>query len=301
MINLLEAIKTTIERFIVGRIAITTNLLTGDTQITVTSTRRFKLNDRLAILNKPQPDQPTTAEIKQITCIPDNRTIIIDEPLSRDYPLITSAIEKTHYGSFLDGIYLGNPQSLPNYPAITIELESKQNEPLTLENTTETYNVLITVYSLASDFESQYKTMLHYASEIEHSLFRTMHPLVQPYRALTLAENVEPTDSLIRITEDCHLPRNTILFLESVDNTRQVRVKDNLGNNIVQLTEPTGNSFAVNDSVIQPGRWFYVTYCEQINVGTINSTDGVLKMAQLRYICKEERRRFGKNDPLYVH
>ena len=171
MLSLLESVKTIIERYIVGKTPITANIEAGDTTIKVASVRRFNIGDTIAIYNKPAADSASLADIRTIADKPDCFTLIVDSPLTQDYPETTSGIEKCHFGTFLDGIYLGNPATLPAYPSIAIELDEKENEGLTLESTSETATILIWVFADAADYENQYRLMVHYAQQIENALW----------------------------------------------------------------------------------------------------------------------------------
>jgi len=137
MLDLLEAVKTTIEKFIIGRVTVTSDLAVGQTTIPVNTSRRFVEDDHIVIFQQPTENNPTTAEKKIITSIPDSTSIVIDEPLTTPYQNAT--IERQVYNHHVNGVYLGNPPTIPSYPAITIEAITKNNEWSTLGCTSETF------------------------------------------------------------------------------------------------------------------------------------------------------------------
>lgn len=301
MQNTLRAIKKTIERYVVGKQALTSDVSAGDIIIQVASSRRYKAGDQIAIYKKPAQNEASLADIRTITEIPSTEAIIVDEPLSQDYPAETSGVEKSHYGAFMDGIYIGDPAVLPGFPAITIDLRTKTNKTLTLESTSEEYDLAITVYSDATDYESQYLLMIHYAQEIENSLWRSLYPLVEPYDSAPLSEDVVPSDTMIRLTQAMTIPpcRDSSVFLEGSDRVSMLRVRADLGNLVYELATPVGSYFSAGDTVIRPTRYFYMTFPKQLQIGTINASQGPLKAAVLNYHMREERRRFaGFHDPM---
>lgn len=304
MLALLTAIKTIIERYIVGKVSLLTNAVKGDTVIEVASARRFNIGDLIAVYSKPAVDQSSLADIRTIVQVPDWQIIVIDKPLSQSFPKATSGIEKTWNRQFIDGVYIGNPPVLPAYPAITVEMIAKENEPLTLESTTEDYTIAITVFSDASDFQGQYGLMLKLAQEIENSLFRSLYPLVEPFDSAPLAEPVDVADRTIRLAETINaefpLQPNQDIFIESTDRLSHLRVCKNVGSLLYELTSIAYGPFNVGDLVIRPRRHFYMTFPERIDFADIDSKDGPLKAARLTYIAREERNRFrgGFRDPL---
>lgn len=296
MLNLLEAIKKVIERYVVGKTPILESINVGETAIKVASVRRFNLGDTIAIYNKPSTSDASIADIRTIVDKPDCFTLIVDSPLTQDYPESTSGIEKCHYGTFLNGIYVGNPNTLPGYPAIAIEADYKENSGLTLESTSEESTIFIWVFADATDYESQYKLMLHYAQQIETALWRTLYPLAEPYFSSALRYDASEGDLTISLTEPIGMAN---VFLEGIDHRGYYRINRDMGGDVYELTTPIRSPYCAGDAVISPRRHFYETKPESIDYGTINSESGPLKAALLTYVVKEEKRRYGGySDPL---
>jgi hypothetical protein len=302
MLDLLRAIRRIISRYIVNQRSIVADASPGDSTISVESVHRFNVGDQLAIYMRPEENAATEAEIKYITEIPDVNTLVLDSELTGSYAANDSAIEKTVAGTFLRGIYLGNPPILPAYPAITIHMMDKDNSPLTLDSTTEDFSVAITIWINSEDYDLQYQLMLYYASQIENSLFRSLYPLVEPYSVAYLADPVEPDDTLIHVAEGSPpLYPPCDAFLESPECVKLIRLAEDLGNGVYRLAFVQGKPFAAGDSVIRPHRAFYMTMPSGIKVADIQSADGPLTGARLIYVAKEERRRLrGYYDPMLV-
>lgn len=298
MLDIQRAIKKIIEKFIVNKVALTQAASTGSTTVYVASTRRFCVGEGVVVYHKAAADIAADGEVHVISDIVDRNTITLDTPLVADYPLANSFVEKligfeTGNQQFLDGVYIGDPAVIPRYPAITIDAKSRSSEWITLESTSEKYEIDITVYVTAADYESQYELMHAYVKAIEQGLFRSFYPLVEPYYSTTLASDLGADDSVVQVSDSSFLncPFLSWIFLESVDYLRSNRIKRILSSDVFELQFPTGLEFSAGDSIIRPTRHIYNTLPHTTQYGTVNK-DTMLKAATISYTAQEERRRF---------
>ena len=293
MIELQKAIKKIIERFIINKTPVTSALSKGDTTIPVESSRRYECGDIVVVFHKPSFDQRAEGEVHTITDIPNKDNIIIDSGLIENYSLSNSFVEKMVGGTFLEAVYLGDPEVIPQYPAITVDAKTKSNSWFTLESTQEEFTIEISVYVEADQYESQYELMHTYTKAIENALFRSFYPLVEPYDSTTLAEDVEPDDKIIRLDDQDMLlcGQSGWIFLENYDYLRSNRVTESLGNGAYELTIPASRRFNKGDLVIRPRRHFFNTLPAQVQYGTVNKGT-TLKAAVITYNATEEIRRF---------
>lgn len=293
MLQLQEALKRIIERYIVNIVPFSEAISAGSTTIPIMSSRRFKNCDQVVIYNQAVLDATGEGEIREITCIPDRNSVQINIPLLDAYTANTSFIQKLVGGQFVQGIYLGDPAKISHYPGITIDAMEKKNEWFTLSSTSETYQIDITIYVKEADYEKSYRLMHIYAKQIERALFRSLYPLAEPFDTATLAEAVGRTDTVIRITDYQDLANHLggFLFLENWDSLRSNRILRALGAGVFELVLPIGDDFAAGDTVIQPGRHFYNSFPRGIKYGTINQESGVFKAAVISYMAQEEVKR----------
>ena len=294
MLQLQEAIKKIIERYIVNLVPFSDAVAASSTTIPILSSGRFKLCDQVVIYSQARLDATGEAEIRTISCIPDRNTIELDEGLLDAYPAGTSFVQKLVGGNFVQAIYLGEPAKISHYPAITINATEKSNEWFTLSSTSETFQIDITIFTEAADYEASYRLMHIYAKQIETALFRSLYPLAEPYDTAILAQAVTPTDTIIQITDFQDLVNHLTgyLFLESWDNLRSNRIKRIISSGVFELAMPVGGDFAAGDTVIQPGRHFYNAFPRGIKFGTINQESTVFKAAVISYMAQEEVKRF---------
>lgn len=301
MLQLLESLQTIIERFIVNVRSISAPITSGECTIPLDSSKRFQNGDEIVIYEAGKLQETGKGEIRTIDCLPDRNSIRITEGIVDDYPLGTGFVQKLISGKFIQAIYIGEPGKIQMYPAISINARSKENEWFTLESTSETFNVDITIYTEAGDYEESYRLMHTYAKKIETALFRSLYPLVDPADIAILAEDIGPGDTIFRITDQQDLIAGQLgwLFFESADFLRFSRVKEVLEPDVFELQMALGSPFSAGDKIIRPRRHMYNAFPRGISYGTINAETVVLKAAVISYMAQEEvRRQFPYVDPL---
>lgn len=306
MLDILKSIKKIIDKFIVNNISLTAPVSIGSTTVTVQSVRRFCIGDGVVVYHKPSPTIQAEGEVHTIVDIPDTNTLELDSPLVSSYPLENSFVQKllgfeSGNQQFLEATYLGEPSVIPRFPAITINAKSRTSQWLTLESTSEKYDIDITVYVTAADYETQYELMHAYIKAIESSLFRSFYPLVEPYDTTMLLQDVDANDTEIVVTDTNFLvcPSLSWIWLESVDYLRPNRIKRILSSNVFELQFPTNRDFSAGDLVIRPHRHIYNTLPASTQYGTVNSDAGMLKAGVISFVAEEEVRRFTPHlDPL---
>ena len=304
MLEILNAIKRIIERFIINMTPLREAVSSGDTFIPLPRTRRFRCGDVVVIYNRPSQLNQPEGEVHVATQICEDG-IVIDTPLVASYPVNDSYVEKMigyEHGNeaWLDGIYIGEPEVILKYPAITINGVSRSSQWFTIETTRETYDIDITVYVLAADYQAQMELMYTYVKQIEDSLFRSFYPLVEPYVAVNIIEPVKPGDTIVR-TDNSDLISSKgacWVFLEGNDYLKSNSIVADLGGGVYQLQIPVAFDFAVGDKLIQPWRHMFNSLPKGTQYGTVNKNT-MLKAGKISYLIEEEVwRRAPYIDPL---
>lgn len=295
MLALLDSIKKIIEKFIIAQTQMSSSISAGSVEIPVETTRRFQLKDEVAIYDSDVLAATGEGEIRTINCIDGNaNTITVDEVLVDGYSASTGYVQKMIGERFVQSVYIGDPGKASHYPAISVNASNKDNSWLTLESTNEVFNVDITVFVDASDYEKSYRLMHVYAERIERALFRSLYPLVEPFDVAFLANAVAANDNVIRITDqnDLYPGQLGMIWLESVNFLRFNKVKSILQPGVFELFNPVSKPFNVGDKVIRPRRHMYDAFPRGIQYGTINQESGVFKAAKISYMATEEKKRF---------
>jgi hypothetical protein len=292
-----KAYRKIIARYVVNERSLVSAIQSGDRLIHLESARRFVSGEKVVIIN------PTTekGEIVVIDSIPDRWTLKTVEPIIASYD--DSCIVRKILGyesgieQYIRGIYLGDPAVISHFPAITINAKSRSSEWMTLESTKETYNIDISVFVQAADYESQYEMMMVYTHAIESALFRSLYPLAEPYYEFPLEEGVSESDTLFKIS-GTEFVCGASLFFENIDHLVYNRIVQPMGNGVYRTAMPIGQDFEAGDSVIFPRRHIFNSLPATTQYGTVNKGT-MLKAAVISLTCEEETRRFAPYiDPL---
>ena len=298
VLSIQKSYRKIIARFIINERALTQPTVTGSREITIVSTRRYQVGDKIALLNQATMD----VEFHLINDILDSRTLQTSHDISDIYPVTsnestTSVVRKaigdgSGTDAFIQAIYLGDPPVISHYPAITIDMKSRSSEWMTLESTKEKYNIDISIYVLASEYENQYELMMHYTNAIETALFRSFYPLVDPYTSSTLTNDITPEDVLFSVddTADGYFCRGQWIWFESIDYLRHNKIHDALGSGVYQTVFPISQDFSVGDTVIRPTRHIFNTLPESTQFGVVNK-ESMLRVSRISLLCEEEVKR----------
>jgi len=289
-LSLLKSYRKIIGRFIINERELTAPTVAGSRTITITSTRRYQAGEKIALLNTSNWD----VEFHIIASIEDSRTLTTSHDISDVYPASDSVIRKAigdgmGTDTFIQAIYLGDPAVISHYPAITVDLKSRHSEWLTLESTKETFEIDISVYVEASQYENQFELMHTYTDAIEDALFRSFYPLVDPYNSSALVEDISPGDTIFRIENetDGFLCRGSWIWFESLDYLQFNRLKTYQGNGIYETVFPIGTDFEAGDLVIRPKRHIFNTLAHETQYGFVMK-ETMLKAAKISVRAEEE-------------
>jgi hypothetical protein len=294
VLEIQKAIKKIIERFIAQMVPLQADAHAGDTFVDIESTRRFLQGDSIVV----RKEDSTDAEVHTVLLIEDRHRLILADALTADWPVSTGYVQKlTGFASgnteFLKAVYIGDPAVIQQFPAITIDAKSRASEWITLESTSETYEIDITVYvDGLAHFESQYELMMAYTKAIETSLFRSFYPLVRPYYTAKLLNGVSTGDTTISVDDEqiwfCGVGW---IFLESPDYTEPNRLLENLGGGVFRLERAITKEFSVGDNIIHPFVHVYNTLAHTTQYGTVNKGT-TLKAAVISFRAQIESRRY---------
>ena len=293
-IAIADAYRKIIARFIVNERKITSAVATGDVVIAVESARRFQVGEKIVLIDKNLSANNTyLSEVATIYDIPDNYHLVLESGAIGNYQpdsLIRKILgAEQGVEDFIKGIYVGKPNNITHYPAITVDVKSRSSDWFTLNSTKETYSIEIALYCSGADYEQQYRMMHAFVDKVESALFRSFYPLVEPYWQFTLAEDVSMNDSIIKIDQDA-LFCGAMIFFESIDYLAFNRIEENKGNGVYRLRMPVGLDFSAGDHVIIPRRHIFNTLPEGTQYGI--TPTGMLKTAVITLRCEEEVLRY---------
>lgn len=170
-IGLLDAIKTLIERNVIGQQS--TSVTTGSDSITVETTCAYADGDYGLIYDADASDE---TEAYEVQVMPKSTTELWISP-TPSTSISNATIVKRVGGQYLRNIYVGNPPVTPAFPCVVIDGELVSEEPLTLGAVSNaTYAVTVSVFADGSDYDTANRTAWAYAKQIEQALTYQINP-----------------------------------------------------------------------------------------------------------------------------
>ena len=217
-------------------------------------------------------------------------------PVAENYSTSVTKVQNlVDGGMWVHGIYIGDPPVIGRYPAITIFGGSRKSEWLTIDSTSERFDVDISVYIESAFYDTSVEYVYKLTKSIERTLFNNFYPLVEPYCSTVLTEDVTATDTVIRVEDDDINREFAWFFLESEKYTRHASPKCYLANGVIELKFPLGVEFSAGDYVIFPGRHFYDTRAESTEYGSVVK-NSLLWGSRISYFATEM---VDRSDPFY--
>lgn len=293
MYYLLHGIKRIIERYIINMTPLSMAVNAGETFVPLTRTRRYQYGDTVVIYNRPAELNQPEGEVHNVLQVCEGG-LIIDSPLVGSYPLDNSYVEKMvgyEQGNeaWFDAVYIGDPDGILRYPAITINGVSRSSEWITLSSTKETYDIDITVYVTQADYELQMEMMYACVKQIESALFRSLYPLIEPYTTATLVEPLSAGSYEVKVDNEnlYYCMGSHWIFLESNDYLKPNYLVGDLGSGVYRLQFPACVDFEVGDTLILPGRHFFNALPKGTQYGSVHK-GSMLKAAKISFRVEEE-------------
>ncbi|MEQ9716112.1 MAG: hypothetical protein ABGF52_11345 [Candidatus Asgardarchaeum sp.] len=299
MEEVLDSIRRIIHKWVNTTSRIQSNLSRGATVIPVRNARRFSVGDQVMLKNNSVYE--TGLVILSIDLI--THCITLSTPILNDWTTAENTVLiKTIYEQFVQGIYIGDPDVISRFPAITVNGISRGSEWFTLESTKERFQVEVNVLVQASSHEKGYRFLLNMADTIQLGLKRNIMPLVNDYDVTSLTEDVTAGDTVIRITDRSLVNNYRRIIIEDDSESQENWVTywytedDDPAQTAIKLKDCVPFDFDSDDtSVIVPKRFIYNSWPDNIQYGTIHKGE-LLKAAKISWFAEEEEIQFLRRD-----
>ena len=304
MEEVLDGVRRIIYKWVNTISPLTSSVSVGNINIPVEASRRFEEGDQVMIKNDLIAETGLIVE-----SIPDDTTVVLSGGVLNNWEAAgnETVLIKTLNDLFIQGIYIGSPDVIARYPAITVNGTSRASEWLTLESSKERYEVEITVYVQAAMLEKGYRFLMKLTDIIQKGLKRNIIPLVNDYSVTSLVSDASQGDVNIQInnsTEDIGDYRRILLENEFnrqenwIDHIHDVDPSSNVA--YVHLADLLAFDFNADDtSVIIPRRFVFNSWPSEIDYGTIHKGE-LLKAAVIRWFAEEEEMQYFRRDELQL-
>ena len=282
---ILDSVRRIVSRWVSTKTPLSSSANPGDTILNVSSTNRFRSGDEILIRNSLKGETPI-----YIDEIIDNTSLSITDPVKFFWDAGDNCIiEKTFNQNMVQAIYIGDPEIIPMYPAITVNALNRDSEWLTLDSTKETYKLQITIYVRDSSQESGYRFLLEMVNTIQKGLKQNFYPLVGPYNTTTLKQDIAKGDTFIKVNDISLFYKGCKINIEDKWNVQEFFVESIVDFETLQLNVPSCYNYAVSDNtqIIKLDRFIYNSWPSSIDYGKIYKGT-LLKAATIDWFCWEE-------------
>jgi hypothetical protein len=298
MIEYLESLRRIIYRWVNTTVPLTADILVGESVLKVTSSRRFRVGDEVALHNGT--DGEPGLVVKEI---PDKNTIILENPVK----VITgwkcssnACLTKTYDGRFVQSIYIGEPDVIPRYPAITILGQNRNSEWFTLGTTKERYKVQIVIYAENDSQESSYRLVMQLANIIQLGLKKNIYPLIGPYETTNLVANVTGGDEFIKVADSSIFECDDKILIENIYQSEELRIAAIPDSTTIKVWPNIYNGYLTTEQskIIKLNRFIYNSWPSEINYG-FKYKGTLLHAASIDWFGEEQeiQTRHGWSDP----
>lgn len=299
LVEVLDGIRRIIHKWVHTVSPLASNLQAGDTQIYVQNTRRFEPGNQIMLKNSEVYE--TGLVIASVDS--ENHILNLVSPVLNNWDVgPNTVVIKTLNEQFVQGIYVGDPDVIMKYPAITVMGNSRSSEWMTLEGTKERYEIEVGIYVQASAHEKGYRYLLNMADTVQKGLKRNIMPLIDDYDIISLSENASKGDINIKVTEREKLENNYgRLVLEDTENNQETWVQNlfNGDSETVNLRHPLVHDFSKGTSIIIPHRHVYNSWPATIDYGKVHKGE-LLKAATISWFAEEEEMQWTRRDEKYL-
>jgi hypothetical protein len=284
MEEILDSLRKIINRWVNTEAVLIEDVEVGDVIVKVRNALRFREGDEVMLTNGTQYEHPL-----YVNHITDETTVELSAPVQFAWSVSSgSMLKKSIAGKLVQGIYLGDPNTIPRFPAVTVVGESKNSQWNTLESTNETYEVSISCYVEDSTLEDGYRALMRLTNLIEIGLKRNMFPLVGEKSHADLIQPVASGDLYLKVNSTDKIKAGQMLVLEDQFAAENVIVKSILDDTTIELRQAAYYNYALaNDPrAIVVSRFLYKCWPKSISYGFVHK-DTLLKASKISWTGEE--------------
>ena len=293
---ILDSVRRMVQRWVSTATPITVNTSPGDTTVTVRSSIRFRTGEEVMLRDPLRYE--TGLVIDEIV---DNNTISLTTSVLNSWTVSQNTVlEKTINQMFVQGIYIGDPEVIPMYPAITVNGMDRNSEWLTLDSTKERYNVQINIYVLESTQENGYRFLLKMTDIIQKGLKKNILPLVGSYDVISPTADIVFGDEYIKVDSTADLPERGRLIIEDQYQSQETWLQEVVDDTTIRINQGACYAFDKDDtSIIIPTRFIFNSWPATIDYGKIHKGD-LLKASTISWFAEEEEMQLMRKQDVHL-
>lgn len=284
MEEVIDSLRKIINRWVNTEVYLTEDAQVGDFLLKVSSALRFKIGDEAMLTDGENFEHPII-----VSGIIDNTTLEVSSGIRFFWSVSSGAkLKKSVSGKLVQGIYMGEPNNIPRFPAVVVVGDTHSSDWTTFESTTEKYDVSISCYIEDNTLEDGYRALLKLTKIIEHGLKRNLFPLVGEKSHSTVAQEISPGDMFINVEDTSGMLSGQLILIESKFQAEQVIIKSIIDENIIELVQGAFYGYPIQDDprVVLVTRFLYKCWPKSINYGFVHK-DTLLKASKISWSGEE--------------
>lgn len=289
MIDVLESVRRIVYRWVNTQSPLITDVAPNDDIITVESTKRWKKGDEFALVQYDNGIHQPRLYVEEVL---DNNTLKIKEPVrgSKTWTVAdNTVIRKTFNSQFFQGVYIGDPDVIPKFPAISIMGSTRDSEWFTLGSTKESYNLQMTIYVQHESNEESYRSLIDITETVEQGLKRNIFPLIGETDITPLTADYIQGDFVIKVADSSKFRENQSILIENLHRAEESAVKCIVDSTTLELHTAFMNSYSAADQTKMIGlnRFIFNSWPRSINYGHIHK-GSLLHAATIEWFAEEQ-------------
>lgn len=284
MLEVLKSLRNTIIRYGLTSQPITQDAALGTNTVKIPMSRKFFEGETVVIRNGD------VGEVRVIDQITDSNTITLTENLVRTWTVSEGAVlEKAPGGQYIKRIYLGDPDVIPDFPAITIMGDDRQEDWWTIGSTTPQWNCTVTCLFEDDGLENTYENMLLMSKTIEDALWANRKPVFGKITESDLTVDASLGDMSVTVASTSKMLPQHQAIIEDYNRTQYIEIESVSDANNITFIPALSSDFTVSRSakIIVPSRWTMWTKPGTTTYGYVHKGT-LLKASQIKWFAQEE-------------
>lgn len=284
MEEILDSLRKIINRWVNTEAVLTEDVSVGDVLVKVKNALRFREGDEVMLTDGNEFEHPI-----YVNHVIDETTIELSGPAKFLWSSSSGGmLKKSVAGKLVQGIYIGDPNVIPRFPAITVVGESRNSEWTTLESTNETYEVSISCYIEDSTMEDGYRSLMRLTGLIEMGLKRNMFPLVGEKAHSDVSQSIVTGDRFIKVASTEKMISGQLIILEDQFTAEHVMIKSIIDETTIELNQGAYYSYPLENDprAIVVSRFLYKCWPKNISYGFVHK-DTLLKASKISWSGEE--------------
>lgn len=299
MQDILDSIRKIISKWVQTITPLTSDVVVGDNIVEVKTSIRFQVGDQVMIKDDTVAETGLVVEeIIDRTHIKLTTSVLNNWTTSQNSVLI-----KTINDMFIQGIYIGDPDVISHYPAITVNGTNRDSEWMTLDSTKERYDIEINTMVLDSTHEDGYRFMLEMTKTIERGLKKNIFPLIGDFSLVSLIANAVSGDLFLKVNNTSpFISQGKLiqgrLILEDEYQSEELWVDEIIDSQTIKLVNGVCFDYDKDDTtLILPTRFIYNSWPANTDYGKLHKGT-LLKASSIKWFAEEEELQLmRKQDP----